>query len=165
MVAGVIALGDQVGILELVAALAAGILEADGEGQQVVHPGFVQQAHQQARIDPAGEQHADLAGGALADRHRFAEAVEDALLPVVERQLALVRAWAVVQRPPGALLAAAVEVDAHPGRRRQLLHALQQGVRGGNHGVEVEVEIQRLRIEVAGDVAALEQGRQARGEA
>ncbi|MDF5803267.1 hypothetical protein P4238_01435 [Pseudomonas aeruginosa] len=31
--------------------------------------------------------------------------------------------------------------------------------------MEVEVEIQRLRIEVAGDVAALEQGRQARGEA
>ncbi|MNG87291.1 hypothetical protein D3C79_460900 [compost metagenome] len=48
VVAGAVVAGDQVGILELVAALATGILEADGEGRQVVHTHLAQQADQQA---------------------------------------------------------------------------------------------------------------------
>ena len=48
MVTGGKVLGDQVGILELVAALSAGILKADGKGRQVVHPGFTQQPDQHA---------------------------------------------------------------------------------------------------------------------
>ncbi|MCY1416701.1 hypothetical protein D9M71_322170 [compost metagenome] len=53
VMAGVVVLGDQVRILELVTAFAAGIFETDGEGRKVVDPGFTQQADQQARIDAA----------------------------------------------------------------------------------------------------------------
>ncbi|MDT4821342.1 hypothetical protein FQZ97_545170 [compost metagenome] len=53
LVAGAVVAGDQVGIFELVAALAAGILEADGEGGQLLHTGLGQQADQQAGIHAA----------------------------------------------------------------------------------------------------------------
>ena len=44
VMAGVVVLGDDVRVLELVAALAAGVFEADGEGQQVVvNTGLAQQ--------------------------------------------------------------------------------------------------------------------------
>jgi hypothetical protein len=73
--------------------------------------------------------------------------------------------WAVGQGPPGFLLGAAIGFDAHPGRRRQLFDARQQGARRRHHGVEVQVVIERHRIEDRVDVAALEQRRQGRGEA
>lgn len=46
VVTGAVVPGDQVGVLELVAAFATGILETDGEGRQVIHAHFAQQADQ-----------------------------------------------------------------------------------------------------------------------
>ena len=82
MVARAIVAGDQVRILELVPALAAGIFETDGEGRQIVHPYFAQQADQQAGIDAAGEQHADVHRRPLADGYGVAGGVEHACGPV-----------------------------------------------------------------------------------
>jgi len=47
MVVRAVMLGDQVRILELVAAFAAGVFKADGEGRQVLHADVTQQADQQ----------------------------------------------------------------------------------------------------------------------
>ncbi|MNN48305.1 hypothetical protein D3C81_1627770 [compost metagenome] len=165
LVPGAVVAGDQVGVFELVAALAAGILEADGEGRQLLHTGFRQQAHQQAGVHATGKQHADFAGGALADRHGVAQAGQQQVAPVLEAQYLFVFAGAVFQLPPDALTAVAVGVYLHPAGRRQFFDAFDQGARRRHHGVEVEVEVQRLRVQRGIQVATLEQGRQARGEA
>ena len=66
VVLGAVMLGDQVGVLELVTALAAGIFKANREGRQRLSTGLAEQANQQAGIYPAGEQHADIQRGAVA---------------------------------------------------------------------------------------------------
>jgi len=71
----------------------------------------------------------------------------------------------VWQRPPGFLFGVAIGVDAHPARWRQFFDACQQGARRRHHGVEVQVVIERYRIEDRVDIAALEQRRQCRGKA
>jgi hypothetical protein len=48
-------LGDDVGIVKFVAALAADILETDRIGAQMIDPRFSHQAADQAGIDPARE--------------------------------------------------------------------------------------------------------------
>ena len=154
------ALGDQIRILELVAALATGILKTDGEGQQVVHPGFAQQADQHARIDAAGEQHADIHGGTLTNLHGFAHGLQRAVAPIVKAVIHFLTLRAELQRPPGVLLDLAVCVDAHPGGRRQLLDARQEGARRRHHGMEIQVVVQRDGIQRLGDIATLQQGRQ-----
>ncbi|MNO99101.1 hypothetical protein D3C76_908660 [compost metagenome] len=165
VVTGAVVLGDQVGVLELVAAFAAGILEADGEGRQVVHACFAQQADQQAGIDPTGQQHANVHRRTLADGHGVAGGVEYAGGPAFQVQLTLVRVGAVVQLPPGLAFHFAVAVDTHPAAGLQLLHVGQQGARRRHHGVEVQVMVESDGVQRRIDVAALQQRRQAGGEA
>ncbi|MCY1305926.1 hypothetical protein D9M70_557550 [compost metagenome] len=74
-------------------------------------------------------------------------------------------ARAILQLPPGAIVAIASGIKHHPTGWRQLFYALDQGARGRHYSVEVEVEVQRLRVQRPVQVAALEQGRQAGGEA
>jgi hypothetical protein len=64
-------LDHLVGVFELVALLLGLVLEADREGQDVSGTGLREQSNQQARIETAGEQHADRHVGdtqALVDR-------------------------------------------------------------------------------------------------
>ncbi len=160
-----VVLGDQVGVLELIATLAAGIFKADGEGRQILYADFAQQAHQHARIHTARQQHADIHRRALANRHGFAGAVEHAVGPVFQGQVFFIVMGAVGQGPPGFLLGLTVGLDPHPGGRRQLFDARQQGARCRHHGVEIQVVIERHRVEDRVDIAALEQRRQRRGKA
>ncbi len=158
-------LGDQVRVLELVAALAAGIFKTDGKCRQVLHADFPQQPHEHARIHTTGQQHAHIHRGTLADRHGFAGAIEHTVGPVLQGQVLLIVMGTVGQGPPGFLLDVALGVDAHPTGRRQLLDARQQGARRWHHRVEIQVVIERHRIEDRVDIAALEQRRQCRGKA
>ena len=59
MVVGAETLGDDVGVLELVARHAAHRLEADGERLQSVLAGFGEQPDDQAGVDSAGQQTPD----------------------------------------------------------------------------------------------------------
>lgn len=118
VMAGVVVLGDDVRVLELVAALAAGVFEADGEGQQVVvDTRLAQQTHQQAGVDSAGQQHADVHRSTLTDRHRFAHGVQGQTLPVFEAVVALVFAGTELQLPPALGGGRAIGVDTHPAGR------------------------------------------------
>ncbi|MNC31745.1 hypothetical protein D3C75_800770 [compost metagenome] len=158
-------LGDQVRILELVTAFAAGILETDGEGRQVVHAHFAQQADQQAGIDPTRQQHTHVHRCPLANGHGVAGGVEHAGGPAFQVQLTFIGVGAVVQLPPGLAFHFAMAVDAHPGAGLQLLHIGQQGAWCRYHGVEVQVVVEGHGVEHRVDVAALEQCRQGRGKA
>ncbi|MCY1367386.1 hypothetical protein D9M69_543180 [compost metagenome] len=131
----------------------------------MLHAGFRQQTHQQAGVDPAGKQHAHFAGGALADRNGVAQADQQAVAPVIEAQALFVFPRAILQFPPTSKVAIASGIEHHPTGRWQLFHALDQGARRRHHGVEIEVEVQCLRIQPGVQVAALEQCRQAGGEA
>ncbi|MNO50300.1 hypothetical protein D3C76_406710 [compost metagenome] len=165
VVTGAVVFGDQVRILELVAALAAGIFKADGEGRQVVNAHFAQQADQQAGVDAAGQQHTHIDGCPLADCHGVAGGVEYAGGPAFQIKFTLVRVGAVLQLPPGLAFHFAMAVDAHPGAGLQLLHIGQQGAWCRYHGVEVQVVVEGHGVEHRVDVAALEQCRQGRGKA
>ena len=59
VVPGVELLGDEVGVRELVAALPGRRLEADAERGEPALALLGQQRHDVARVEPAGEQHAD----------------------------------------------------------------------------------------------------------
>ena len=118
VVARAVVPGDQVGVLELVAALAAGIFKADGEGRQVVHR-LRAAADQQAGVDTAGQQHARPrrhAGG--WPRLRGSRPVRGG--PAFQVQLTLIGVGPVLQLPPGLTLDFAVAVDTHPGAGFQL---------------------------------------------
>ncbi|MNP37241.1 hypothetical protein D3C76_1306790 [compost metagenome] len=101
----------------------------------------------------------------MADGHRVARTVEYAVTPVFERQIFLIVVWAVGQGPPGFLLGAAIRFNAHPARRWQFFDTGQQCARRRNHGVEIQIVIERNRIEDRIDVTALEQRWQCRGKA
>ena len=72
---------------------------------------------------------------------------------------------AVGQSPPSFLLGGAVGVNAQPCSRRQFFNTGNQGARCGDHGVEVQVVVQRDRVEHRVDIAAFEQGGQGGGKA
>ncbi|MCY1528629.1 hypothetical protein D9M68_637410 [compost metagenome] len=160
-----VVVGDQVGEFELIAAFAAGILETDGEGGQLLDAGLGQQAHQQAGVHSTGKQDAHFASGTLADTHGLAQAAQQGIAPVLQAEYLFVFAGAVLQLPPGAIVAIASGIEHHPAGRRQLFHALDQSAWRRHHSMEVEVEVQRLRIQRGVQVATLEQGWQAGGEA
>ncbi len=82
MVARTEVLRDEVGVVELVAGLAACRLEADAEGRQVGLPLTCEQCHDQAGVDPARQQHAHGHVGDHAPRHRDPQPLEHLLLPV-----------------------------------------------------------------------------------
>lgn len=164
MVAGGEALGDQIRVLELVAALATGILETNGEGQEVFHAGFAQQADQHARIDAAGKQYADIHRSALTDGHGFAHGFQCLIAPFLQAVAGFIALRAELQRPPGFLLDPAVGIDAHPGGRRQFFHACQDGARRRHYGMEVQVMVEGDGVQRLGDIATLQQGWQRRGE-
>ncbi|MNF50432.1 hypothetical protein D3C84_317270 [compost metagenome] len=151
--------------MELVATFAAGILETNGKGREVVDADLPQQANQQARVDPAREQHAHIHRRALTDGHGLAGAVEDAVAPVFQGQPGFIGVGAVGQLPPDLLLAIALGIDTQPAGRRQFLDTGQQRARCRYHGVEVQVVVECDRVQHGADVAALEQRWQAGGKA
>ncbi len=70
MVVGAEMAGNDVGVGELVAGLAADRLEADRERRQPVLALLRQQPHDQARVQPARQQHPDLDVGHEAPAYR-----------------------------------------------------------------------------------------------
>ncbi|MNH21527.1 hypothetical protein D3C79_813410 [compost metagenome] len=158
---GAVVASDQIGILELITAFATGILEANGEGRQILDTDFAQEADEQARINPTGEQHADIHRGSLADRHGLAGALQDPVTPVFQAQVVFIGARPVMQLPPDLLFNPALSIDTHPGGRRQLLDIGQQRTRCGHHSVKIQVVVECHRVEHRVDVATLQQSRQA----
>jgi hypothetical protein len=92
------ALGDEIGIDELVALLAVGLLEADGEGLEVLLALLGEEPDDDARIDAAREQHADRHVGDHAALDGAAQLVEHHVAPVLERRSVL--AACAVREPP-----------------------------------------------------------------
>jgi hypothetical protein len=77
VVRGVEALGDDVGVLELIAGLAAHGLEAHREGREVRLSGLGKQPGDEAQVEPAREQHAQVDVGHEAALDGGAHGVED----------------------------------------------------------------------------------------
>ena len=140
VMAGLIAGGHLVGILELAAFLLRLIFETDREGQQIPHAGFGQQSDQQAGIQSAGQQH--------ADRH-----VSDVEPPPHRQSQRRVNGFGPLgfaprfgrtdgaQPPVDSVAFAAVGVDGEGGRGRQLADASQDRARGRNDGVEGQLVV------------------------
>ena len=163
--AGAEAFRHQVGVDELVARFAAGGLEADREGAQVVLAGLGQQGHDQAGIHAAREQHADRHVGHHPAAHRGAQRVFDHPLALVDGQGGQRRVRLHLQAPEAPALAAALGVPGGHGGRRQLAHAGQQGERRRDHRVPAHVVVQCRGVDRRVDVAAGEQRRQRGREA
>ena len=85
-------LGDQVGVLELVALLAADGFEADAERLQPVLAGLGEQRDDEAGVDAAGQQHPDRhVGHHAAARRRSAATPSSASCQSRSDQSALLR--------------------------------------------------------------------------
>ena len=160
VMAGAVMLGDQIRVLEFVAALAACVLKTDRKSRQILHAHFAQQPHQQAGVDPAREQHAHIHSGALANGNRLTGAVQHAVAPVFKGQVYFVGLRAIRQRPPSLLLGMAIGVDTQPGGRWQFFDTGDQRARGRYHGMKVQIMVQCNRIEHRADIAPFEQCRQ-----
>ena len=122
--------------------LAADIGKADGKGLQVARTGFIQQRHQQAGIDSAGEQHTHIDGRQVTPFNRAAQAIQYPILPLIEGQVALVVMGAVRQCPPTFELLIALSVNTHPVPRRQFGHPIEQRQRRRHYRVEGQVMVQ-----------------------
>ena len=160
VVVGLEALGDQVGILELVALLLAHRLEADGEGLQAGLPGLRQQGDDDRAVQPARQQHADRHVGDQTPFHRLAQRGQHGVLPVALRHPLVAGLRAEDRFPIGFLDAAPVRLQGQQGGRRQLAHALQDGPRRRHDGVEAHVLVEPDRVDRGVDVAAGQQGGQ-----
>ena len=94
---------DEVGELELVALAPARVGEADRERGQAALALLGEQRDDQARVEPAGEQHADRDVGDHPPPDRDAQRLEQRVPPVLRRA---VRARALERRVPVGALAA-----------------------------------------------------------
>ncbi len=164
MMVGAEAVGDDVGIVKLVPLLLTDGLKADGEGLQPVLAGFRQQPDDQRAIQPAGQEHADGHVSDQAALHRGTHNLKHRLLPAVEI-LRIVAPGAVLDAPINPGGAAAIRLHPHQGGRRQLLHAGQNGMRRGHHGVEAEIMVKRHRVDIPVDLRVGQQRRQGGGKA
>jgi hypothetical protein len=79
---GAEALGDDIGIFELVAFDVADALKPDGEGFQILVAALGEQRHDQRTIDAARKQHAHRHVGDAAAFDRGFHGFEDGVLPV-----------------------------------------------------------------------------------
>ncbi len=164
VVAGAVHRRHRVGVFEFVAALFRLVLEADREGHQVRHALLGQQRHQQARIESAGEQHADLDVGNLdALLDRLAQAGMDRFGPF-GLALRLRRAFGF-QRPVFLVAEFAAHRHRQRGAGRQFADAVVEGARRRHHRMQGEQVVQRDGIDAGVDAARCQQGLRGRGEA
>ena len=155
---------DEVGVLELVARLARSGVEADAERLEPDLALLREQAHDQRRVETAGEQHAD---GDVRDHAALdgqPQRGEHGVAPVGRRHPGELGAPDVLGAPVDVVGERAVRLHGAHGRRGQLAHAVQDRVRRRDDGVEAHVVVQGDLVDRRVDLAALEQRRQARGE-
>ncbi len=164
VVVGAVVPGDDVGVLELVALLAAGGLEADREGLQAVLTRLGEQPDDQAGVQATRQQAADGDVGDEAALDRGAQRGEDRVLPVGLRPVGALGGALEDRLPVGLLRSRAVGLDAHDGARLAACARPQDRARRGHHRVEAQVVVQRDRIEVGVHPARGDQGRQRRRE-
>jgi hypothetical protein len=165
VVLGAETVGHDPGEAELVALLAAEGLEADAERGQTALSGLGQHADDQARVEPAGQQHTDRHVGHHAPIDRQPQGPFDGLDPFLPAPLGRRVCAARGGVPVDRLLPAAVGFEHQHRGRCQLPHAPQQGAGAGHDGVEREVVVQRHRIDLRVDASPGEQPRHGRREA
>ena len=156
-------LGDQVGVGELVAGLAARGLEPDAERGQPRCPASASSATTRLESMPPESSTPTGTSATMRRSHRDAQRVEHGALPVAlasSPRGSRRGTPAPVDGPRGA----AVRMDDAHGRGRQLPHAGQDGPRSRHDRVEAHVVVQRHRIDRGVHVAGGEQCRQRRGE-
>ena len=155
-------LRDQVGVGELVAAQAAYRFEADAEGRQAALAALREQRDDEARVEPARQQHADGHVGDHATLDGQPQLGEQRLLPLAVGQRA--RGANEARTPVDGRALAPVGLDDPHRGGRQLAHAREDGVRRGNHRVEGHVVVQGRAIDRGVDAARRQQRRQGRRE-
>ncbi len=165
MVVGVEALGDEVGVLELVALHAADGLEADGERGQPVLARLGEQPDDQAGVDAARQQAAHRHIGDKAPFDRDAQRGQNRVLPIAFGPVRPFVAAAEVGRPVRRGGGRTVGLDRNERRGRYLAHPAQDRVRRRHHRMEGEVVVQRDGVDAGVDAAAGQQRGQRRGEA
>jgi hypothetical protein len=155
--------GDRVGVLELVALAPAGVGEADRERGQAALALLGEQRDDQARVEPARQQHPDRDVGDHPAPHRDAQRLEQRVLPVLRRP---VRVRPLERRVPvGALRAGAVALDGQDRRRRELADAGEDRPRRRHDGVPAQVVVQRDRVDARVDAAGRDERRERRRRA
>jgi hypothetical protein len=107
----------EIRVAELVALLLADVLEADRESLQPGNALPGQQPGDQARVEAAGQQHADGYVAGQAAPHRRAHCVQDGLFPV-RAGLRIIGPGPEAQRPEALLPDGAVGLDPQPASRR-----------------------------------------------
>ena len=164
VVQGLITLHHQVGVFKFVALLFGLIFETDGEGVEILLAQLGEQGHQQAGVEPAGEQNAHRhVGDLVAPPNRPAQQLVGGFDPLLFAVGAL-QAFGG-ELPVAAAGAMAVAVDAHPMGRAQLAHPAQDGARRRHHAVEGELEMDGFGIEAGVHPTGGEQGLGIGGEA
>ncbi len=156
MMQGLVALNHPIGVFELVALLLGLVFETDGEGVKILLAQLGEQGHQQAGVEPAGEQHAhrhvgDLVAPAHRPAQQFVGGFDPFLFAVGVRQAI------GGERPVTAAGAMAVTVDAQPVGRAQLAHPAQNGARRRHHPMEGELEMDGFGVETGVHPAGGEQ--------
>jgi hypothetical protein len=128
VVIGAVVLGDQVGILELVAFFAMGFLEADGEGGKALLAFFRKQADDQAESTPPDS--STPTGTSATMRRRTALRRPSRTM---SRQSSALRARSSAdfsnRLPPCHVGETAIRLEGPHRRCRQLAHAVQDGAR------------------------------------
>ena len=155
---------DEVGVLELVAGLACGGVETDAERLEPPLALLREQAHDQRRVEAAGEQHADRDVGDHAALDGQPQRRQHGVAPVGRRHPGELGAPDVLGAPVDVVGERAVRLHGAHGRRGQLAHAVEDRVRRRDDRVEAHVVVQRDLVDRRVDLAALQQRRQPRGE-
>jgi hypothetical protein len=164
VVVGVEALGDDVGVDELVALPAADRLEADRVGGQAGLSLLGEQADDEAGVQAAGEQHADRDVGHQPPADGDPQRLLDRVLPVARGPGGVLGTALVAGLPVPVLAGGAVGLDHPHGGRGQLADAAQDRPRRGDDGVPGEVVVQRDGVDGGVDVPRLHERREGGGE-
>ena len=159
MVVGSVALGDQTGAVELVE---AGLLEADREGLQGALRVGRGERRDPARVDPAGEQHADRDVGDQVGADRVGEDLAQLGGEQVGGALALLDSPAAA----GPSVAAHGQLAVLPAQQmaRAQLARLAEDRQRRRDRVEGEVGGERLGVDLPREAGLLEHRLQLRGE-
>ena len=116
-----------------------------------------QQCHHDRRVDATREQHADGHIGDHPAYHCGAQRIHQRGFPVADRPGRLGRIAAEFRCPVHGVGVRTVGLDHPHGCRRKLAHALVDRARRRHHGVEGQVVVQRVAVQLGVHAPGIEQ--------